>query len=221
MKNYYINLYPAMNDFLKLLDIPFENNLKNGSVAYQIKNYNNEKITGKDLRELMISSYFGVFGGTGFLPHMVEKMNINVVKHNNNHFVTFKLAPLLGLPNNDWKEELRELKSFLKWIKEESIKNPNNVIKLSLTRESNNVKFNLISDSDILEKELNQKMDVKVASSQVLTQWVKNQKEGFKEIQKECNDLFISMNSLSLMSLDEQTKVLEAQNNKTIKKLKI
>ena len=40
MKNYYINLYPAMNDFLKLLDIPFENNLKNDiKNPYVIKLY--------------------------------------------------------------------------------------------------------------------------------------------------------------------------------------
>lgn len=190
MKEHYINIYPLMSDFLKIFDIPFENGFNTGDIAYHIEDYSGGEITAKEL---------------------YEDMNIRIAEQDGHHFVVFKLAPFLGLANLDWKEELKELKSFLEWVKEEAINHPEHKVKLGFMRVGDKVDFNLISDNEELEKELNIKMDEKVANSPALTQWVANQKKGYREVEKQCYDLWISMDSFSLMSLEEQTKLLKAR----------
>lgn len=76
------------------------------------------------------------------------------------------------------------------------------------------VDFNIISESDELEKELNKKMDEKVSSSETLTQWIINQKNGYKEIEKQCYDLWISMDAMSLMSFKEQNDYVDSKPKK-------
>ena len=49
MKNYYINLYPTMNNFLKLLDVLFENSLKNGCKS---SNFSNVDTMGKKSKRI-------------------------------------------------------------------------------------------------------------------------------------------------------------------------
>lgn len=208
-EEHFIHIEPLMSDFLKIFNIPFETGFNNGDIAYHVENYSGNTVTAKELYDNMISCNFGVFGSTHTIPELVKEMNIEMVEENNNHFVLFQLAPFLGLPNNDWKEELKELKSFLEWIKEEAINNPQYKIKLSFMRVGDKVDFNLVSDSKTLEEELNKKMDEKVVASPILTQWVANQKRGYREVEKQCYDLWISMDSLSLMSLEEQMKILE------------
>lgn len=215
MKEHYINIEPLMYDFISIFDIPFNNSFDNGDIAYYIENYNGKEITAKELYDNMISYNFGVFGATHTVPEIVEDMDIAVVEQNGNHFVVFQLAPFLGLPNNDWREELKELKSFLEWVKEEATNNPQYKVKLSFMRVGDNVDFNLTSDSKVLEEELNKKMDDKVSNSTILTKWVENQKKGYKEVEKQCDDLWISMDSLSLMSMEEQKSILK---NRSMKK---
>lgn len=211
MEDHFIHIEPLMSDFLKIFDIPLENGFENGDIAYYVETYSGKEITAKELYHDMISCNFGVFGAVHTIPEMVEEMEIEIVEQNGNHFVVFQLAPFLGLPNNDWKEELKELKSFLEWIKEEAINNPQYKVKLSFMRVGDDVKFNLVSDSKELEEELNKKMDEQVEKSSILTQWIANQKKGYREVEKQCYDLWISMDSLSLMNLEEQTKQLKAR----------
>lgn len=214
MKEHYINIYPLMSDFLKIFDIPFKNGFDTGIVAYHIENYSGQEITPKELYDEMVTCSFGVFGVTHKLPEYVKEMNIQVVEQKDNHFVVFQLAPFLGLPNKDWKKELKELKSFLEWIKEEAILNPLHNVKLSFMRVGDKVDFNIISDSEILEEELNKKMNEKVAASPILTQWLETQKKGYKEVEKQCYDLWISMHSFALMSLEEQMKIIKSRPEK-------
>lgn len=215
MKEHFINIDPVMYDFLKIFDIPIQNGFESGDIAYHIENYRGKEITAKELYNDMITCNFGIFGVTHTLTQFVEEMNIEVVEQEGHHFVVFQLAPFLGLPNDDWKEELKELKCFLEWIKEEAISHPEHKVKLSFMRLGDNVDFNLTSDFQVLQEELNKKMDEKVANSSILTQWVTNQKQGYREVEKQCYDLWISMDSLSLMSLEEQMNILK---NRPLKK---
>ena len=159
MKEHYINIEPLMYDFISIFDIPFNNGFENGDIAYHIENYNGKEITAKELYDNMITCSFGIFGCTHTVPEIVEDMKIEIVEQEKNYFVVFQLAPFLGLPNNDWREELKELKLFL--------------------------------------------------------EWVENQKKGYREVEKQCDDLWISMDSLSLMSMEEQMKILK---NRPLKK---
>lgn len=211
MKNHFINTEIFMCDFLKFLDKPFENGFDNGDIAFSVENYTGKEITAKELYNSMIDSHFGCFGVTYTISEFVEQMNIEIVEQNGNHFVLFQLAPFLGLSNNNWREELKELKNFLGWIKEEAINNPEYKVKLSFIRVAENVDFSIISESKLFQEELNKKMNEKIENSLILTQWVANQKKSFKEVEKQCYDLWISIDSLSLMSMEEQIKVLNAR----------
>lgn len=214
MKNHHINIYPIMSDFIKIFDIPFENGFDNGDIAYQVKNYSGKEITPRELYDNMVSCHFGVFGATHTLPECIEKMNIEIVEQDKEHFVVFNLPAFLGLPCNDWKKEMQELKDFLIWFKEEAISNSQYNIKLSFMRVGEKVDFNIVSESDKLEEDLNKKMEEKVSSSKTLTQWVINQKKGYKEIEKQCYDLWISMDAMSLMSFKEQNDYVESKPQK-------
>lgn len=223
MSDLYINVEPySLEGFLKIFDLVLEDT--EGDIAYHVENYNGENIKPDDLIDYMITFGYGIFGVSCKLPDLVEKMNMEVIEDNAHHFVIFNLAPFLGLPGNEpLKElkELQELKGLLTWVKEEALKNPTNKIKLVLDRWHGKTNFKIVSSSDELEKKLQEELSEKINQSTILQQWVENQKAGFKKTEKKYKDLFISMDSLSLMNMQEQQFIFNNDKKKIPEEIKL
>lgn len=198
----------GINGFLSLFDDVNDE----GDIIYRIEGYKGEKINIQDLVNWMEVEQANIFGVSAGLSHLIEKTNIVIIKDGNSNHLVFRLAPFLGLPDISFKEELIELKNLLIFIKEEAIKNSQEKIKLCLDK-TEKITFTIICTSEKLEKELNTRFNQDIEKSKILTQWVENQKKGFANIVKNNNNISFLMDSLVLMSLDEQANLL---NNKKV-----
>lgn len=220
MNELYINVEPySIDGFLKIFDLVLEDT--EGDIAYHVENYNGKAIKPDDLIDYMVTFGYGIFGVSCKVPELVEKMNMEVIEDNGHHFVIFNLAPFLGLPGNEPLKELQELKELLTWVKDEALKNPTHKVKLVLDRWHGTTNFKIVSNSKDLEKKLQEELSEKINQSETLTQWVENQKSGFKKIERRCKDLFIGMDSLSLMNMKEQQFIFDNDKKKIPNKIKL
>lgn len=103
---------------------------------------------------------------------------------------------------------MQELKSLLLWIKDETIKNPEEKISFELYTKDNNVCFNLDTNSDNLNNYLNNSFQQKINNSNILKTWYNNQINAYKEISKDEN-LCINMDTICLLSKQEAEKIVE------------
>ena len=204
---------------MKIFDLVLEDT--EGDIAYHVENYNGEIIKPDDLIDYMMTLGYGIFGVSCKLPELVEKMNMEVIEDNSNHFVIFNLAPFLGLPGNEPLKELAELKELLTWVKDEALKNPVQKVKLVLDRWHGKTEFKIVSNSDKLEKTLQEEFSKKIKQSSILQKWVENQKAGFKKTEKKYKDLFITMDSLSLMNMKEQQFIFDSDKKKIPEEIKL
>lgn len=206
----FIHFSPTMFEgFLDIFDKPIEEDL----VGFHVENYKGHTITANDLTEIMVTSRFGVFGVASKIPYLLEDMDIHMVEQNNAHFVCFNLAPFLGLPSENPVEQLAQLKNLLVWLKDETVNNPKETIKLCLSRDNKEATFDIYCSDKTLETTLNQQFNEKINNSPALTMWRENQKLGFMHTEPQCKYLSSSMDCLDFMNMYEQQPLLEQRRS--------
>jgi hypothetical protein len=218
MSDLYIDINPSMYEsFLKI----FNEVDKDGYISFGLDDYKRQKISAKTLYEAMIIDGRGIFGVSHQVPELVEKMDLQIVKQNDTAFVVFKLAPFLGLPGHNSRKELKELETLLTWISDQTINNPQDTIKINLSRNKKEVDFNISSTSQDLQERLQKEFSEKIESSPVLSSWSNNQKQGFKLVEKRLSILWYGMDTLTLLGLDDRKKVIEERQENNIKQTNI
>ena len=107
-----IKVSKELTDFLNMFNFPFEYGLENGDAIINVDHFNKKKLDIKDIYSTMVSSGLGIFGVTYTLPEFVEKINFEQLpKEDDNCFAILNVIQFLGLPGEDWKNEIEELKN--------------------------------------------------------------------------------------------------------------
>lgn len=192
--------YEHYQGFMKLFDLP----LDNGDVYFEVSG--DKPVTLKELCSIFEGLGYGMFSFAHAMPKLHEKIAFENFEERGERFIALKLAPFLGLPGNDHKVELNELKEFLQWVKDKAFENPNQNLRLILDSVDKEARFELSGPNQVLIAELNQQMNSKIKQSDILTQWVANQKEGIINTKGDLLDLFANFPASLLMSNEEKDK---------------
>lgn len=210
-----INLnYEHYEGFMKLFELPLEN----GDIYFEVSG--NEPATMKELCSIFEGLGYGMFSFAHAMPKLHEKIAFENFEERGERFIALKLAPFLGLPGNDHKSELNELKEFLSWIKDKAFENPNQNLRLILDGVDKKARFELSGPNQVLIASLNLEMKNKIKQSPILTQWVANQKEGIINTKGELLDLFANFPATLLMNSEEKEEYFKLQPKELNKKLK-
>lgn len=207
--------YEHYEGFMKVFDLP----LDNGDIYFEVSG--NKPATMKELCSLFEGLGYGMFSFAHAMPSLHEKIAFENFEERGEKFIALKLAPFLGLPGNDHKAELNELKEFLLWIKDKAFENPNQNLRLILDGVDKQARFELSGPNQVLIASLNNEMNSKINKSPILTQWVANQKEGIINTKGELLDLFANFPASLLMNSKEKEEYFKLQPNQpTPKQLK-
>lgn len=206
----YVQVLPhSYEGFLKIFDLVADN----GDIYYHVQSYDKEEpITLKDICRTFETSGWGLFSFAHAMPKLHKKLKFDIVEENGNKFTAMRLAPFLGLPGgDDFKSELDELKDFLTWLKDRSLENPTNQLRIILDALGEKAEFRLVGKNEELTTQIENEMFEKMNKSNTLTQWLENQKEGIINTKGELYDLWANFPTVELMSSEEQDKYLAAQ----------
>lgn len=206
--------YKNYEGFMKLFELP----LDNGDVYFDV--LGNEPATMKELCSLFEVLGYGLFSFAHAMPKLHEKIAFENFYERGERFIALKLAPFLGLPGDEHKAELNELKDFLQWIKDKAFEHPNQNLRLILDAVEKKATFKLSGSNEELIKSLNGEMNDKISTSPILTQWVNNQKEGIIHTKGPLLDLLANLPASLLMNSEEKEQYFKLQPKELNKKLK-
>lgn len=192
--------------FLNVFDLINEE----GDIGFEILNYQkDEKLNIDDLSEMMENHGYGMFVMSCSIKDFVKKMKVEIISEDNNYFMLLKAAPLLGLPGDNFKDELKELKIFFEFIKEKALENPEQRLVLQLHRGFGKCGLDIVVKNKILQEELSKEMNEKINSSSVLSQWLKNQKRGIRNTHKQCSNLWATFDACKLIDEEHRYEYLK------------
>lgn len=207
--------YEHYEGFMKLFDLA----LDNGDVYFEVSG--NKPATMKELCSIFEGLGYGLFSFAHAMPKLHEKIDFENFDERGEKFIVLKLAPFLGLPGNDHKAELQELKEFLSWVKDKAFENPNQNLRLILDGVDKKARFELSGPNQTLIGALNLEMKNKIKQSPILIQWVANQKEGIINTKGDLLDLYANFPASLLMNREEKEQYNKLQPNQpTLKQLK-
>jgi hypothetical protein len=219
MKGLYIHMHPeAFNGFMSV----FNEVNEEGDVFCFLENYQGETIKPDTLIKIMNESSYSVFGVAAHVPSQAKKMKMAIEEEDGHSFLALNIAPFLGLPGEDPLAELKELKGLLEWVKEEVVTHYQAQIYLIISRNRDEVELKIISSSDELESKLQSQFNEKINQSPVLTEWKKNQEDGFRLDNPQCAYLTVRMNMVELLNMTEQMQLMQKRQaeDKTVNKTK-
>lgn len=207
----YVQVLPhSFEGFLTIFDLVSEN----GDIYYHIPSHyeDGEPATLREVCRTFETSGWGLFSFAHAMTKLHEKIDFDIIEEDGNKFTAIQLAPFLGLPGDDSKSELEELKTFLTWLKDKGLETPTNQLRIILDSfgERETV-FKLTGKNKELTDAIQEEMFEKINKSPILTQWLENQKEGIVNTKGELHDLLASFPTVELMSQEEQEKYLAAQ----------
>lgn len=207
---HFIHIEPStFEGFLKIFDSVYDN----GNVYFHLEEKGKKlPVMLKDVCDMYETSGWGLFSFAHSISKLQDKIDFKIVEENGNKFVAMKLAPFLGLPGgNDFESELNDLEDLLVWIKEKSLENPKNDLRIILDAVGDKSKLRLYGKNTELTNELETEMFEKINSSEHLTQWVENQKEGIINAKGRLFDLMARFPTAELMDLEERTEYYKKQ----------
>ena len=135
--------------------------------------------------------------------HLEQQANIQVIPYGHKLMVACQLAPLLGLPNQNWKEELAELRQFLVTLKNQSLDHLEQTGGFGLDSVGNKASFFVSSTNNMLGEEWTKQARHTISQSPVLTQWLENQKQSILATKGKLFDLCASMRVSDLFTRAE------------------
>lgn len=183
-----------------------------------------------DLCHMLTSMGYSIFTLSHNLSDFNERINLEVRTNDEveKPYVMFNMNAVMGLPGDKPQEEIREVKEFLTWLKDESLAHPRERITFCFHRGFGDTQVEISAENnDELEKQLNQKMNDKIKESAVLTQWVENQKKALEVTHPHLETLWAPLHGSSLFTYKEEKQWYEALKNsnsqypqKTLRKVK-
>lgn len=209
-----------IHDFLNVFDDVSEK----GESYFELKNYQvgDEQYFHQEVSRYFETFGYGLFSFSQNIIHLKDKIDYQVVEDEGNQFLVYNLAAFLGLPSINPVEELNELKEFLIYIKDKCVEyNPreNSIIGLSRFEDefgTMKTQFGVFIANQSLQSSLNQDILEKIEQSEVLSQWIENQKEGIVNTHTHLDNLYANFSVMSLMNENEKKPIVE-QSKKTQK----
>lgn len=192
------------NGFLGL----FKDCNEDGDIAFDL-DIEDKNISLKEICSSFENCGFGLFCFGNNIPHLKEKIRFEIIKEKDDEFLIMQLAPLLGLPGEDSKTELKELEELLIWLKEKSFAHPNETVRFILDSVGKDACFSLRTKNNELTNELNIEMYELINTSTSLNKWIENQKIGIINNKGKLNDLCASLTGYNLMSETEKREYLK------------